>query len=170
MPTLIAINGRSPVVAKSAFIAENAVLIGDVEVGEDVSIWFGAVLRGDFGAIRIGARSNIQDNVVVHSEGELAAIVEPNVTVGHAAIVHACTIGSGCVIGMGAMLLSGSRIGTGSMIAAGSVVLEGFEVPDGVLAAGNPATVKKKLDGRAAQWLEGGADSYVALKRHYMGG
>ena len=170
MPMLIAINGRSPTVAKSAFVAENAVLIGDVEIDEDASIWFGAVLRGDFGPIRVGARSNIQDNVVVHSEGELAAIVEPNVTVGHSAIIHACTIGPGCVIGMGAILLSGSRIGAGSMIAAGSVVLERFEVPAGVLAAGNPAEVKKTLDGRAAQWLEGGADSYVALKQRYMGG
>lgn len=169
MPTFITINGRRPVVARSAFVAETAVLIGDVEVGEDASVWYGAVLRGDFGAIRIGEKSNIQDNVIVHSEGELAAIVEPSVTVGHGAIIHACTIGAGCVIGMGAILLSGSRIGAGSMIAAGSVVLERFEVPSGVLAAGNPATVKKKLDGRAAQWLQGGADSYVALKRHYVG-
>lgn len=170
MAIIIPINGRRPVIAKSAFVAENAVLIGDVEVGEDASIWFGATLRGDFGPIRIGAKSNIQDHVIVHSEGDYSTLVDESVTVGHGAILHGCTIGTGALIGMGAILLSGARIGSGSMIAAGSVVLERFEVPSGVLAAGNPATIKKQLEGRASQWLDGAAESYVDLKGRYLSG
>jgi carbonic anhydrase/acetyltransferase-like protein (isoleucine patch superfamily) len=103
VPTILPFKGRSPVIAKSAFVAETTVLIGDVEVGEHASIWFGAVLRADYGPIRIGEASNIQDNVVIHSEGDFPTLIQPRVTVGHGAIVHACTIGAGSVIGMGAI-------------------------------------------------------------------
>lgn len=167
MPKLIPFCGRRPIVASSAFVAETAVLIGDVEIGEQASIWFGAVLRGDMGKIVVGAASNVQDNVVIHSEPDHATLIEPCVTIGHMAIIHGCTLGTGCLIGMGAIVLSGARIGAGSMIAAGSVVLERFVVPDGMLAAGNPARVKKRLDGRAERWLDGAAESYVDLARRY---
>ena len=159
MATLIEFRGRRPRVAEGAFLAHNATLIGDVEIAPGASVWFGAVLRGDYGPIRIGEASNIQDNVVVHSEGDFGTYVEPRVTVGHAAILHGCRIATGCVVGMGAILLSGSRIGANTMIAAGSVVLEGFEAPSGILLAGNPAVIKKPLDGRAAEWLRRGAES-----------
>lgn len=168
MATLIGFKGKVPQVAESSFLAANAVLIGDVDVGAGASIWFGAVLRGDYGPIRIGPSSNIQDNVVVHSETASGTIVDARVTVGHAAILHGCWIGSGCVIGMGAVLLTGSRIGPRSMIGAGSVVLEDFEMPAGMLAAGNPAIVKKALDGRAAEWMRRGADSYSELMQEYI--
>jgi carbonic anhydrase/acetyltransferase-like protein (isoleucine patch superfamily) len=168
MATLIEFKGKVPRIAETSFVASNAVLIGDVEVAAGASIWFGAVLRGDYGPIRIGPNSNIQDNVVVHSETDSGTIVEARVTVGHAAILHACWIGDGCVIGMGAVLLTGSRIGPLSMIGAGSVVLEDFEVPAGMLAAGNPATVKKALNGRAAEWMRRGADSYSELVQDYI--
>jgi carbonic anhydrase/acetyltransferase-like protein (isoleucine patch superfamily) len=167
VPVLIEIGGKRPRVADGAFLAHDVTLIGDVEIAAGASIWFGAVLRGDYGPIRIGEESNVQDNVVIHSEGDYGTIVAPCVTVGHAAILHACHIETGCVIGMGAILLSGSRVGAHAMIAAGSVVLENFSVPGGMLAAGNPATVKKQLDGRAAEWLRRGAQSYSALRHQY---
>jgi carbonic anhydrase/acetyltransferase-like protein (isoleucine patch superfamily) len=167
MSTLLEFKGCLPKVAEGVFLAHNATLIGDVEIAIGASIWFGAVLRADYGPIRIGEGTNIQDNVVVHSEGDYGTFVEPRVTVGHAAILHGCRIETGCVIGMGAVLLSGSRIGAHTMIAAGSVVLENFEAPSGVLVAGNPATIKKRLDGRAAEWLRRGAESYSELVRNY---
>jgi carbonic anhydrase/acetyltransferase-like protein (isoleucine patch superfamily) len=120
-------------------------------------------------AVQIGEASNIQDNVVIHSEGDFPTLIESRVRVGHGAILHACTIETGCVIGMGSIVLSGASIGAGSMVAAGSVVLERFKVPSGVLAAGNSASVKKTLDGRVAKWLDRGAESYVELQRWYKG-
>jgi carbonic anhydrase/acetyltransferase-like protein (isoleucine patch superfamily) len=168
MATLIEFGGWRPRVADNAFLAHNVTLIGDVEISAGASIWFGAVLRADYGPIRIGEDSNIQDNVVVHSEGHFGTYVDCRVTVGHAAILHGCRIETGSVIGMGSILLSGSSIGSHTMVAAGSVVLENFAAPSGVLVAGNPATIKKPLDGRAASWLRRGAESYSELVRNYL--
>ena len=170
MAMLVEFEGKRPRVAASAFIAPNAVLLGDVEVGENASIWFGAVLRGDFGAIRIGAGSNVQDNVVIHAETEGGTVLQERVTVGHGAILHDCWIGKDTLIGMGAILLDRSRIGAGCLVGAGSVVKERFEVPDGMLAVGNPATIKKKLEGNAAAWVARGADDYLGLIKRYAGG
>ena len=171
MPIILEFQGRSPRIAASAFIAPNAVLVGDVEIGEATSVWFGAVLRADFGPIRIGKDCNVQDNVVAHAESPTEGlVVEDRVTVGHCAILHGAHIGRGCLIGMGAILLSGSRIGAGSFIAAGSVVREGAVIPAHTLAAGNPAVSKRKLDGRAAEWVALGADSYLALVQKYREG
>jgi carbonic anhydrase/acetyltransferase-like protein (isoleucine patch superfamily) len=168
MPIVVELEGRSPRIAASAFIAPNAVVVGDVEIGENTSVWYGAVLRADFGPIRIGRSCNIQDNVVVHGETVAEGlIVEDRVTVGHGAILHGSWIGTECLIGMGAILLSGSRIGARSLVAAGSVVGQGFEVPPDTLAAGNPAVVKKKLDGNAADWVARAADEYVKLVAKY---
>jgi len=167
MAIILDFKGKRPKIAASAFIAPNAVIVGDVEIGEDASIWFGAVLRADYGPIRIGDESNIQDNVVVHSEDGQGTFVEPRVTVGHGAILHGCWIDSGSLIGMGAVLLTGARIGANSMIGAASLVLENFVVPSGVLAAGVPAEIKKPLEGRAAEWLQLGASSYTELKKSY---
>jgi carbonic anhydrase/acetyltransferase-like protein (isoleucine patch superfamily) len=168
MPIVVELEGRTPRVAASALIAPNAVLVGDVEIGENSSVWYGAVLRADFAPIRIGRSCNIQDNVVIHGEAvDEGLVVEDRVTVGHGAILHGSWIGTECLIGMGAILLSGSRIGARSFVAAGSVVLERFEVPPHTLAAGNPAVIKKILDGNAAEWVMRAADEYVKLAEKY---
>lgn len=170
MATYVEFEGKQPKVAASAFIAPTAVLIGDVEIGENASIWFGAVLRGDLARIRIGAGCNLQDNVVVHSETEQGTVLEERVTVGHGAILHDCWIGKDTLIGMGAVLLDRSRVGARCLVGAGSVVKERFEIPDGTLAVGNPAVNKKKLEGNAAEWVARGADDYLHLIKRYASG
>lgn len=169
MPVIVAFQGRSPRIAASAFIAENATIVGDVEIGENASIWFGAVLRADFAPIRIGANCNIQDNVVAHAESrETGLVLEDDVTVGHSAVLHGTRVGKGALIGMGAILLSGSVIGQGCLVAAGSVVRENCTIPAGYLAAGNPAEPKKPLEGSALRWAAHAASDYVALARKYQ--
>lgn len=165
---IIEYRGKRPRIAESAFVAPTAVVIGDVEIGEEASIWFGVVLRGDHGPIRIGARSNVQDNAVIHV-GELVGetIVEDDVTIGHAAIMEDCVIESGSLIGMNAVVLNGARIGRGTIVAAGSVVGQGAEVPSGVLVAGAPAKVKRTLD-LASTDLKQSAAGYVELSRSYL--
>lgn len=165
---LIPFNGKRPQIDPSAFIAPTAVLIGDVVVGPQASIWFGAVLRGDNGPIRIGARTSIQDNAVVHVSEHGGTFVGEDVTVGHAAVMEDCTIGRHALIGSNATLLNGCRIGEGALIAAGSVVGERAEIPDRMLAAGAPAVVKKRIEGEAAHWIDISAGEYVKLSRTYL--
>jgi carbonic anhydrase/acetyltransferase-like protein (isoleucine patch superfamily) len=166
--TIIEYRGKRPKVDPSAFLAPTAVLIGDVEVGPESSIWFGAVLRGDNGPIRVGARTSIQDNCVVHvSEGGRTQI-DDDVTVGHAAVMEDCHIKSRALIGSNAVVLTGATVGERSLVAAGSVVGEQSQIPDGVLAAGSPAKVKKQLDGESAKWIEISAEEYVKLSRSYL--
>ncbi len=166
--TIIEYRGKRPKVDPSAFLAPTAVLIGDVEVGPESSIWFGAVLRGDNGPIRVGARTSIQDNSVIHvSEGGRTQI-DDDVTVGHAAVMEDCHIKSHALIGSNAVVLTGATVGERSLVAAGSIVGEQSQIPDGVLAAGSPATVKKQVDGESATWIEIGADEYVKLSRSYL--
>lgn len=150
-------------------MAENATLIGDVVVGDECSIWFGAVLRADLGPIRIGTHTNIQDNCVIHSETAAGTTVGQRVTVGHGAVLHDCVIGDGSVIGMKSVLLVGCKVGNEALIAAGSVVRENDEVPDRVVAAGVPARVKKELGGNALEFLRRGHKDYLYLLRHYRG-
>ena len=164
---LIEFEGRTPKVAATAFVAPTAVLLGDVEVGEGASIWFGAVLRGDLGPIRIGADTNIQDNAVLHAETANGTVLEDRVTIGHGAILHDCWIGRGSLIGMGAVVLDGARVGPEAIVGAGSVVREGFEVPARMLAVGTPAANKKRLEGNAAEWIERGAQDYIDLLKRY---
>lgn len=163
---LIEYKGKRPKVHPSAFIAPTAVLIGDVEVGPESSIWFGAVLRGDNGPIRIGARTSVQDNAVIHVT--LLTRIDDDVTIGHAAVMEDCHIKRHALIGSNAVLLNGSIIGEGSLVAAGSVVGERVEIPDHVLAAGVPAKVKKPIEGEAAKWIEIAAHEYVELSRSYL--
>lgn len=165
---IIEYRGRTPKVHPSAFIAPTAVLIGDVEVGEESSIWFGAVLRGDNGPIRVGARTSIQDNAVLHVSEHGQTIVGDDVTVGHCAVMEDCRIERRALIGSNAVVLGGAVVGEGTLVAAGSVVGERSEIPAGVLAAGAPAKVKKPLEGEAAKWIEISADEYVKLSRSYM--
>jgi carbonic anhydrase/acetyltransferase-like protein (isoleucine patch superfamily) len=170
VPIIVEFEGRLPRIAASAFIAPNATIVGDVDIADNASIWFGAVLRGDFAPIRIGRNCNIQDNVVAHGESpEAGLVLEEDVTVGHSAILHGARIEKGCLIGMGAVLLSGSIIGAGSLVAAGSVVREYCKIPPNCLAAGNPAEVKKALQGNAARWAANAADEYAKLARRYNG-
>jgi carbonic anhydrase/acetyltransferase-like protein (isoleucine patch superfamily) len=170
MAHIIPFRGRSPVVHPTAFVAPTAVLIGDVEVGPESSVWFGAVLRGDHPThgIRVGARSSIQDNCVLHVSAEGPTIVGDEVTVGHGAVFESCRIDRGALIGMNAVLLHHAVIGEESLVAAGSVVPAGMEVPPRTLVAGSPAQVKKSLEGASAGWIRGSATHYVELSRQYL--
>ncbi len=166
-PCILPFKGKTPKIGKGAFIAPTAALIGDVEIGDGASVWFGAVLRGDEAGIRIGANTSVQDNVVIHVYEGHDTVIEDHVTIGHGAILEACHIGRGALIGMNAVVLDRAKIGERALIAAGSVVLEDQEIPPACLAAGAPAKVKKKLEGSAAQWIEIAADAYVRLSRDY---
>ncbi|HTW85039.1 MAG TPA: gamma carbonic anhydrase family protein [Candidatus Sulfotelmatobacter sp.] len=165
---IIEYRGKRPKVAASAFVAPTAVLIGDVEIGEEASIWFGTVIRGDNGPIRIGARANVQDNSVVHVSEHCETVIEDDVTVGHCAILEDCRIKRGALIGSNAVILNHATVGEQSLIGAGSVVAAGAEIPDRVVAAGAPATVKKKLEGEAVRWIEIAGPEYVHLSRSYL--
>ena len=160
--------GRYPRVVDDAFIAPSADLVGDVVVEERASVWFGAVLRGDFSNIVIGAGSSVQDNAVIHCAAGMPTVIGRNVTIGHGALLEGCVIEDGAVIGMGAVVLQRARVGRGSMVAAGAVVREGHEIPPGVLAAGAPAVVKKALDGSSMKWVESAALRYQELRARYL--
>jgi len=142
---LYQLGSRRPRVHPSVFVAPTASIIGDVEVEEGSSVWYGAVLRGDESEIRIGAQTSIQDNAVIHCSHDLPTVVGNHVTVGHSALLEGCVVEDGSLVGMGAILLQRSRLGRGAILAAGSVLREGAEVPEGMLAAGMPAQVKKPV-------------------------
>ncbi len=167
MAMLIEFEGKTPQVHESVFLAENAVLIGDVVVEEEASIWYGVVLRGDQSFIRVGPAVNVQDNTVIHADTEIGTILEERVSIGHGAVLHDTRICAGSMVGMNATLLHGSVIGAGSLVGAGSVVREGFEAPDGSVVAGVPAKVLKQIEGNAADWLIKGTDGYLDLKQRY---
>ena len=147
------LGGKRPHVHPDAYIAPTAVLIGDVEVGAGASVWFGAVLRGDEAAIRVGEGANIQDNAVIHCSKDLPTVIEQNASVGHSAQLEGCVVEEGALVGMGAIMLQRSRLGAGSMLAAGAVLGEGKSIPPGHMAAGVPAVVKKQLDGSSGNWV-----------------
>ena len=155
-PMIYSFEGKAPTIHPSAFIAEDATIIGDVTIGEDANIWPGVVIRGDVGAIRLGARVNVQDGSVLHVDTNGETLLDDDVTVGHLAMVHGCHVGPGCLIGMSSTVLSRSRVGKGSIVAGGAVVLEGQQLPEFSLAAGVPAKVKRTLD----------PDTYEARLRH----
>jgi carbonic anhydrase/acetyltransferase-like protein (isoleucine patch superfamily) len=161
--------GKVPRVAPGAFLAPTAVIVGDVTIGHEASIWFGAVLRGDHGeyGIEIGPRSNIQDNCVIHVGDWRPTLVGTGVTVGHGAKFESCTIEDGCVIGMNAVILPEAVIGEGSLVAANSVVLEGTLIPPGSLVAGVPAKVRGSLEGSAAAQVRRGGEYYVSRAKAY---
>jgi carbonic anhydrase/acetyltransferase-like protein (isoleucine patch superfamily) len=165
---LIPYRGKQPNVDPSAFIAPTAVLVGDVEIGPESSVWFGAVLRGDNGPIRVGARTSIQDNAVVHVSEHGGTYIGDDVTVGHCAVMEDCDIKRYALIGSNATLLNGCSIGEGALIAAGSVVGQRADIPARVVAAGAPAAIKKQLEGEAAEWIEISAKEYVKLSRSYL--
>jgi carbonic anhydrase/acetyltransferase-like protein (isoleucine patch superfamily) len=164
----ISLDGKEPQVAPDAFIAPTAVLIGDVVVEEGASVWFGAVLRGDFDRIVLGAGSSVQDNCVLHTNEDLPTLIGANVTVGHLSSLEGCVIEDGAIVGMGSIILNRARVGRRALLAAGSVVTEDGEIPPEVLAAVAPAQVKKTLDGSSAKWVETAAREYQALRLRYM--
>jgi gamma-carbonic anhydrase len=165
---ILPFKGVRPRIAASAFIAANAVVIGDVEIGEEASLWFGVVVRGDVNSIRIGARTNIQDGSVVHAaSGAHATRIGAEVTVGHMAVIHACTLEDRAFIGIQACVMDGAVVEQNAMVAAGALVSPGRRVPSGELWAGTPARFRRKLgpeDERQFDWI---AAHYVKLARDY---
>ena len=163
MPTgeLLPHGDAFPEVARSAWVAPGAYAIGDVHLGEESSVWYGAVLRGDTEPIRVGARTNIQDGCVVHADPGYPAIVGEDCVVGHNAIVHGCEIESGCLVGMGATILNGAKVGEGSIVAAGAVVPEGKEFPPRSLIVGIPAKRVKDLSEEQTADIARGVREYV---------
>ena len=160
--------GRAPVVPATAFVAPTAVVVGDVVLGDEASVWYGSVLRGDVGPIRIGARTNIQDGCILHTtRGRNGLTVGNEVTAGHRAILHGATIHDRCLIGMGAILLDDCEIGEETLVAAGSVVLEGTVVPARSFVAGIPGVVRGPIPPAVHARLRESADGYVRLAREY---
>ena len=151
----------SPQVADSAWVAPGAYVVGDVHLGEESSVWYGAVLRGDTEPIRIGARTNIQDGCVLHADPGYPAIIGENFVVGHKAIVHGCEIGDRCLVGMGATILNGARIGEGSIVAAGALVPENKEFPPRSLIVGIPAKRVKDVSEEQTEDIARGVRTYV---------
>ncbi len=160
------INGKTPRVDPSAFVAPGAVVIGDVELGPEASVWYQSVLRGDINWIRIGARSSIQDGTVIHvaHRGD-GATVGSEVVVGHRVVLHGCVVEDGCLIGMGAVVLDRAVIGAGSIVAAGAVVPPGMKVPPGTLVAGVPAKVRRELDPEDFERTKGAMNRYRRVAR-----
>jgi carbonic anhydrase/acetyltransferase-like protein (isoleucine patch superfamily) len=169
---LYALEDRKPVLPPEGryWIAPTAILIGDVVLHEDVGIWFGAVLRGDNERLTIGARSNIQEGVTLHTDDGLPLVVGADCTIGHNAILHSCQIGERVLIGMGAIVLNGARIGRNSLVGAGSLVTENKSFPEGSLIVGSPAKVVRALDQATIAALQASSDRYVANWRRYAVG
>jgi carbonic anhydrase/acetyltransferase-like protein (isoleucine patch superfamily) len=170
--TVYALDGIEPEFEdrSSNFVADNATLAGKVRLGRDASIWFGATIRGDNEWIVVGARSNIQELTVMHTDWSFPLIVGEGCTVGHRAILHSCVIGENSLIGMGAILLNGAKIGRNSLVGAGALVTEGKEFPDNSLIVGVPAKVIRTLDEAAIEKLRASADHYVETGKRFQSG
>jgi len=166
---LLAFEGVMPQVDPEAYVAPTACLIGNVKVGKGASVWHGAVLRGDINRIEIGDRSNIQDGCIVHVTDQLPVVVEEDVTVGHGAILHGCTIKRGCLIAMRATVLDGAVVGEGSVIAAGAIVPEGAVIPPGSVVMGIPGKVVREVREKDREKLAFLSFSYVELSSRYKG-
>lgn len=168
---IIKFDDKEPKMHKSCFIAGSADIIGDVELEENVNIWFGVVLRGDKNYIRIGSGTNVQDNTTVHISGEslnnLPTIIGRNVTIGHNAIIHACTINDNVLIGMGSIILDGAVIGKNTIVGAGTLVPPNKHIPEGVLVIGSPCKVVRELSKEEIQGITDSALDYVKTAEKY---
>jgi carbonic anhydrase/acetyltransferase-like protein (isoleucine patch superfamily) len=161
--------GNSPRFGHRVFVAPTAVLVGDVDLGDDVSIWYGAVLRADLAPISVGARTNVQDNVVIHvDEPDFPTRVGGDVTIGHGAVLHGCRIESGALIGMRATVLNGAVVGAGAVVAAGALVPPGMVVPAGTMVAGVPAIVRREVRADESEHVRRGVRNYLELKGRYL--
>lgn len=159
---------RTPRLGASVYIARTAVVLGDVTLGDHSSVWYGAVLRGDINRIEVGHHSNIQDNAVLHLADDFPCLVGNWVTIGHAATVHACTIGDECLVGIGAVILDGAVIGAQCLIAAGAVVTPGTRIPAGSMVVGTPGKVKRSLSDSERAGLKHWAEKYVVNGRYCL--
>ncbi len=166
------LDGQTPDLPEAGrfWVAPDAHVIGRVRLGADVGIWFGAVLRGDGEPLEVGERTNIQEGAMLHADPGFPLTIGPDVTVGHHAILHGCTVGAGALIGMGATLLNGARIGAGCIVGANALVTEGKAFPDNSLVVGAPAKAVRTLDGAAAEKLRASALHYVANWRRFAAG
>ena len=161
-------NNIHPKIHETAYVADDAIVIGDVEIGEDASIWFGSIVRGDVNYIRVGARTNIQDGTIIHVSSKThSTVLEEEITVGHRVTLHGCHVERGCLIGIGAILLDGVRVGRNSLVGAGSLLTPGTQIPPGSLVLGSPAKVKRELTADELAGLERSWRNYVELKKHY---
>ncbi|MGE0396897.1 MAG: gamma carbonic anhydrase family protein [Kofleriaceae bacterium] len=161
--------GIHPTIGEGVFLAETCAVIGDVVIGEQSSIWYSSVVRGDVMPIRIGARTSIQDNTVIHVTSErFGTTIGDDCTIGHSAIIHACVVEDACLIGMGAILLDGCRIGRGSLVGAGALVTPGTVIPPNSLVVGSPARVKREVNDKEREQISYGASHYVELTRRYL--
>jgi carbonic anhydrase/acetyltransferase-like protein (isoleucine patch superfamily) len=166
------LDGQAPDLPEAGrfWVAPDAHVIGRVRLGADVGVWFGAVLRGDGEPLEVGERTNIQEGAMLHADPGFPLTIGPDVTVGHHAILHGCTVGAGALIGMGATVLNGARIGAGCIVGANALVTEGKEFPDNSLIVGAPAKAVRTLDGAAAEKLRASALHYVANWRRFAAG
>jgi gamma-carbonic anhydrase len=163
--------GKTPVIGHGVFLAETCAVIGDVEIGDESSIWYSTVVRGDVMPIRIGARTSIQDGTIVHvTAGRFGTTIGSDCTVGHGAVIHACTVEELCLVGMGSILLDGCVIGRGSLVGAGALVTPGTVIPPESLVIGSPARVKRPINDSEREQIRYGAAHYVALTRDYLAG
>lgn len=167
---LFSFEGRSPDVHPGAWVAPTATLVGDVTVEDGASIWYGAVLRADFGAIVVRAGANVQDGSVLHGGADPVTEIGPGATVGHLCVVHGAVVGPEALIGNGAVVQDGAVIGDRALVGAGSTVTPGTVVPDEVVVVGTPAKVRGPLDGTARRWVEGNPGAYQALARRHAEG
>lgn len=159
---------KFPKVHETAFVTQDAIIIGDVEIGEDASIWFGSIVRGDVNYIRIGDKTNVQDGTVIHvSSRTHPTVLEDRITVGHRVTLHGCHVESGCLIGIGAILMDGVRVGANSLVGAGSLLTPGTQIPPNSLVIGSPARVKRTLTDDELAFLDRSWRNYVELKRIY---
>lgn len=164
------LDGIAPVIGQGAWVAPDANLIGRVVLEDEASVWFGCTLRGDNEQIRVGRGSNVQENVVCHTDMGFPLVIGPDCTIGHKAMLHGCTIGAGSLIGMGATVLNGARIGRCCLIGAGALITEGKEIPDGSLVMGSPGKVVRELDAEAQARLLKSAAHYRANAARYARG
>jgi carbonic anhydrase/acetyltransferase-like protein (isoleucine patch superfamily) len=167
---MFAFEGRSPRVSASAWIAPTATLVGDVTVEDDASVWYGAVLRADFGPIVVRRGANVQDGSVLHGGANPVTEVGEGATIGHLCVVHGCVIGTEALIGNGATVLDGAVIGARALVAAGATVAPGLVVPDGMLAVGVPARVAGEVRGGALKWVQTNPEVYRELARRHAAG
>ena len=160
----------SPTIHPSAWVADNAQVVGNVSLGEDCSVWFGVVMRGDTERLTIGRGTNIQDASVLHADPGMPLIIGENVSVGHQVMLHGCTVGDGSLIGIGAIVLNGARIGKNCLVGAGALVTEGKEFPDGSMILGSPAKAVRQLSPEQIAGLRKAAAHYMANARRYRSG